>query len=103
MLYAFPMGGAAHQMRLAQVPHGEKRDMAPEVKYANTSDGVAIAYYEMGDGTPIVAMPNGPLTDLKSELEASPGRTARERTASRSHLIRYDSRGFGLSESLTRG
>ncbi len=69
----------------------------PEVQYATTADGVSIAFYEMGEGPPLVL----PSSVLWSHLRM---RTIPEYLRDGSgigrfnRIIRYDSRGTGLSD-----
>ena len=42
--------------------------MEPRIQYAKTSDGVSIAYAAMGDGPPLVYMPNLPVTNIELEM-----------------------------------
>jgi hypothetical protein len=36
--------------------------MEPRIQYAQTKDGVSIAYWTLGEGTPLVIMPNIPVS-----------------------------------------
>ncbi len=36
---------------------GDLELMEPRIQYAKTEDGVSIAYYTIGEGTPMVVMP----------------------------------------------
>ena len=71
--------------------------MEPRIQYAKTSDGVSVAYYAMGHGTPIVLMilPN---SHLQMEWQMSDVRQGYEAVAHLGTLVRYDHRGFGLSD-----
>ncbi len=71
--------------------------MEPRIQYAKTSDGVSIAYYAMGHGTPFVCM-NLPNSHLQMEWQMSDVRQGFETTAHLGTLVRYDHRGFGLSD-----
>jgi class 3 adenylate cyclase len=71
--------------------------MEPRIQYCKTSDGVSIAYYAMGEGLPFVWI------ELPSHLQAEwkllpEQRRAYEGLARIGTLVRYDHRGFGLSE-----
>ncbi len=72
--------------------------MEPRIQYAKTSDGVSIAYWTMGEGEPFVEMPGLPFA--VSQLEWQMPETLRwhQQLASGRKLVRYDCRGFGLSE-----
>ena len=71
--------------------------MEPEIQYVQTSDGVSIAYYDVGRGTPLVALPYVPWSDVRSEF-SSPTYSFHPRLAAEHRLIRYDVRGAGLSQ-----
>jgi len=71
--------------------------MEPRIQYAKTSDGVSIAYYAMGQGTPFVMM-NLPNSHLQMEWQMSDVRQGYEAVARLGMLVRYDHRGFGLSD-----
>jgi class 3 adenylate cyclase len=70
---------------------------APTIQYVKTGDGVNIAYYAIGQGPPFVWM------ELPSHLQAEwkllPEQRRNYEGVSRiATLVRYDHRGFGLSE-----
>jgi len=70
----------------------------PEVRYAKTSDGVNIAYWAIGEGPALVAMPNSPWSNVQAEWR-SPNRASWfQRLAEGCKLVRYDHRGSGLSD-----
>ena len=71
--------------------------MEPRIQYAQTKDGVNIAYETSGEGEPLVYMPL-PVANLEMEWQIPEYRTWYERLAKRHKLIRYDARGSGLSE-----
>src|SRR5437870_1911736 len=72
--------------------------MEPRIQYAQTSDGVNIAYFSMGEGLPVAFVPPVPWSHLQMEL-ADPGYRRWYEANSRSRrLIRYDNRGSGLSD-----
>jgi class 3 adenylate cyclase/pimeloyl-ACP methyl ester carboxylesterase len=71
--------------------------MEPQVRYARTSDGVSIAYWSMGQGSPVVwiELPS----QLQLEQKTFPDQARIYKAMSRlGTLVRYDHRGFGLSE-----
>ncbi len=74
------------------------RLMPPSIRYATTSDGVRIAYAELGAGPDVVCLPPLPLSHL-GEMWELPG-VARwyERLARSARVILYDARGSGLSD-----
>jgi pimeloyl-ACP methyl ester carboxylesterase/DNA-binding CsgD family transcriptional regulator len=69
---------------------------APPVQYVTTSDGYNIAYCVSGNGRPFVFMPR-PFSHLRTIWAAESNRTALLALASRFQVIRYDSRGQGMS------
>jgi class 3 adenylate cyclase len=74
--------------------------MEPEIRYCNTTDGVSIAYYTMGEGHPLLVASSV----VWSHLHLQPA--FREYHRSRSgeglgrglQVVRYDARGAGLSD-----
>ena len=74
-----------------------RRLMEPRIQYAKTEDGVNIAYFTIGEGTPLVIMP-GTASHLQQELDDPQRRDWLERAAEGRMLVRYDQRGFGLSD-----
>src|SRR3990172_961411 len=75
------------------------RIMEPRIQYAKTSDGVSIAFATLGQGTPpLVVMPVASLESLRLGWQIPELRRGYERLAKKRLLVRYDRRGFGLSE-----
>jgi len=72
--------------------------MEPSIQYTRTTDGVNIAYWSIGEGLPVIQVPPIPWSNLKSEWEDAGHRSWYERNAQGRRLIRYDSRGSGLSD-----
>lgn len=72
--------------------------MQPPIQYARTDDGISIAYWTMGEGTPLVVMPSMPWSHLQLEWAIPELRGWYESLARNHVLIRYDGRGFGLSQ-----
>ena len=71
--------------------------MEPRIQYAKTEDGVSIAYWILGEGSPLVYMAGGPWNHI--ELWDVPEcRRWYERLAQHHMLVRYDVRGTGSSE-----
>jgi pimeloyl-ACP methyl ester carboxylesterase/DNA-binding CsgD family transcriptional regulator len=71
--------------------------MEPRIRYATTADGVSIAFWTLGEGTPLVYMAGGPWGHV--ELWDIPQcRRWYERLAQERMLVRYDVRGTGFSE-----
>jgi len=72
--------------------------MEPRIQYAKTADGVSIAFWTLGEGTPVVQMPNLPFSHIQMEWQ-NPGFVRYyERLAEKRKLVRYDARGTGLSD-----
>lgn len=72
--------------------------MDPLIQYANTQDGVSIAYWSLGEGPPLVFMPTLPVSNLQVEWQIPSFRTYIEWFARSHTVVRYDSRGTGLSD-----
>ena len=70
----------------------------PQIRYAKTSDGVSIAYYAIGSGPPVVYMPPMPVTHVELEWKVDWFRGGWEAFARAATFVRYDGRGFGLSD-----
>jgi pimeloyl-ACP methyl ester carboxylesterase len=71
--------------------------MEPRIQYAKTADGVSIAFWTVGEGTAVVHMPLI-FSHIQLEWQVPECRRWYERLAEKRKLIRYDYRGFGLSE-----
>ena len=71
--------------------------MEPRIQYAQTKDGVSIAFCTLGEGMPFVHVPPG-VPHIQLEWEYPECRRWFERLAEKRRLVRYDLRGFGLSE-----
>jgi class 3 adenylate cyclase len=72
--------------------------MEPRIQYAQTADGVSIAFWTMGKGVPLVYMPSLPFSHIQLEWQIPEYRSWYERLAEKTTLVRYDGRGTGLSE-----
>ncbi len=73
--------------------------MEPQVQYAQSSDGVSIAYWTMGSGgTPLVMLSPLLFGHLTRELEEPLIRAWYERLAKKRMLVRLDLRNMGLSQ-----
>jgi class 3 adenylate cyclase len=72
--------------------------MEPRIQYAQTKDGVSIAFWTLGEGTPLVEMPVPPYGHIELEWQIPELRRFYERLTQSRMLIRYDSRGSGLSD-----
>jgi len=71
--------------------------MEPRIQYAQTTDGVSIAFWAVGEGMPLVHLPLY-FSHIQAEWELLECRRWYERLAQKRKLVRYDTRGFGLSE-----
>ncbi len=71
--------------------------MEPRIQYAQTKDGVSIAFYAIGQG-PAVMFLMTPFSNLEAEWQIDPLRMAYTAAAQRSTYVRLDPRGFGLSD-----
>jgi class 3 adenylate cyclase len=70
--------------------------MEPRIQYAQTKDGVSIAFYAIGEGIPLVQMV--PFANGQSELDIPELRRYIDALARNRMLVRYDVRGMGLSD-----
>jgi len=70
--------------------------MEPRIQYCTTSDGVSLAYWTVGDGRPIIAMPVPGFSH--AELSWQMFGAIQQPLAAKYRLISYDSRGSGLSD-----
>ncbi len=70
--------------------------MEPRIQYAQTKDGVSIAFYTLGEGMAVVYM--APLLSVETEWQIPGYRRWYERVAEKRRLIRYDNREAGLSK-----
>jgi len=71
--------------------------MEPRIQYAQTADGVSIAFWTLGEGMPLVHLPH-PFSHIQMEWQIPEIRRWYERLAQQRKLIRFDIRGFGLSQ-----
>jgi class 3 adenylate cyclase len=69
----------------------------PQIRYARTSDGVNIAYWAIGAGPAMVIM-DLPTSNVQVEWAAPGIRANYEASARVATVVRYDHRGFGLSD-----
>jgi len=72
--------------------------MEPRIQYAQTKDGVSIAFWTLGEGTPFVHMPASGYSHIQLEWQFPEMRRWYERLAEKRKLIRLDPRGCGLSQ-----
>jgi class 3 adenylate cyclase len=71
--------------------------MEPRIQYAKTADGVSIAFWTLGEGTPVVHLPLL-ISHIQMEWQIAECRCWYERLAEKSKLVRFDVRGEGSSE-----
>jgi len=77
--------------------------MEPRIQFAKTSDGVSIAYWTLGEGMPFVHLPVPlPFSHIQMEWQIPEWRGWYERLLRKRMVIRYDSRGAGLSDREVR-
>ncbi len=72
--------------------------MEPRIQYAQTKDGVSIAFWTMGDGMPLVHMPVLPFSHIQLEWQMPEIRRWYQGLARKRKHVRYDGRGSGLSD-----
>ncbi len=72
--------------------------MEPRIQYAQTKDGVSIAFWTLGEGVPLVHMPTIGTSHIQLECQWPEYRRWYERLAQSRKLLRYDHRGSGLSD-----
>jgi class 3 adenylate cyclase len=77
--------------------------MEPRIQYAQTADGVSIAFCTMGEGIPLVHMPFIPFSHIQQEWQLPELRSWNDRLARKRMLVRYDGRGWGLSKRDVTG
>lgn len=71
--------------------------MIPEMRFARTGDGVAIAYQTLGRGPALVWLPSA-LNNLQAQWRVPALRAAYEALADHLTLTLYDGRGMGASD-----
>ena len=74
--------------------------MEPRIQYAQTIDGIRIAFCVFGSGPPLVALPPLPFSHVQAEWRSPPQRRWYEALSSRFRVIRFDPRGCGLSDRV---
>jgi class 3 adenylate cyclase len=73
--------------------------MEPQIQYAKTSDGVNIAFWTMGEGSPpLVHLPSNAFGHIQREWDIPESQSWCEQLARGRMLVRYDSRGQGMSD-----
>jgi class 3 adenylate cyclase len=73
------------------------------IRFTSTEDGVSIAYWEVGEGKPVILIQNWGLTHAELEWTVPSIRSFYEEMSKRYRLIRFDCRGIGLSEDPPGG
>ncbi len=63
--------------------------MEPRIQYAKTTDGVSIAFWTMGEGTPCVHMPNLPYSHIRLEWQDPGWRRWYERLADKRNSFSF--------------
>ncbi len=71
--------------------------MQPQVRYVTSGDGTRLAVWTLGEGRPLIIVPNVLTRSLEAYLEVPESRENLERLAERRKLVLYDFRGVGLS------
>ena len=70
----------------------------PDIRFTTTDDGVGIAYWEIGSGTPIVIVNNWGISHAELEWSVPSLASFYVELAERYQVVRFDPRGFGLSD-----
>ena len=70
----------------------------PHIQYVRTSDGVNLAYFMMGEGSPPIVMMDVVYSHLQAEWNDPEQRRVYETITGITTLVRYDHRGFGMSD-----
>ena len=72
--------------------------MEPRIQYAQTNDGVNIAFATYGEGRPLIWSHNPVVSHVQREWQIPIFRAAIAAYAARRMLVRFDTRGVGLSD-----
>lgn len=72
--------------------------MNPRIRYTRSCDGVDIAYWRVGEGPVLIQTPLIPYSHIEMEWQIPELRAWYERLGRGMSLVRYDSRGTGLSQ-----
>ena len=67
------------------------------IRFTSTEDGVGIAFWEIGEGKPVVILNNWALSHAELEWTVPSIASFYMEMAERYRVVRYDPRGFGLS------
>jgi DNA-binding CsgD family transcriptional regulator/pimeloyl-ACP methyl ester carboxylesterase len=76
--------------------------MEPRIRYARARDGTAVAYWSLGEGPNVVHLPWLPWSHVQLEWNAPEMHDWYERLATSTRLVRYDGRGTGLSDRVSK-
>lgn len=71
---------------------------APPLRYVETADGIGIAYWTLGNGPPLVYVPNLIWSHARLEWEVPAIRRWYQKLADRYTVVRFDPRGTGCSQ-----
>jgi class 3 adenylate cyclase len=71
--------------------------MDPRIQYALTDDGTSVAYWDEGEGMPLVFMPALPFSHLQMEWQIPEWQDFYQQLLQEYRVVRYDPRGVGLS------
>jgi DNA-binding SARP family transcriptional activator/alpha-beta hydrolase superfamily lysophospholipase len=93
------LDNALHPERRRSTRGASHEDMPPrqEVRFCTSRDGVRIAYATVGDGAPLLKTANW-LNHLEFDWESPVWRHFFRAFSAKRRLVRYDSRGNGLSD-----
>src|SRR3972149_4516516 len=72
--------------------------MEPRIQYAQTTDGVSIAFWTLGEGVPLVVMASPPFSHIQLEWQWPQWRCSYEQVGEKGRGGRYDGRGSGMSD-----
>jgi pimeloyl-ACP methyl ester carboxylesterase len=72
--------------------------MEPRIQYAKTSDRLNIAYFVLGEGTPLLLMPTPPISHVGKATSVPSLWSFLTGLAEACRLVVYDGRGFGMSD-----
>ena len=89
--------GSAPPMTTARPPPATPSHLRQEIHFCTTSDGVGIAYAEVGQGPPLIKTANW-LNHLEYDWESPIWSHFLDEIAATHRLFRYDARGNGLSD-----
>jgi pimeloyl-ACP methyl ester carboxylesterase len=73
--------------------------MEPRIRYTRTKDGVNIAYYAIGTGPVVVALPPHVTTTMEAQWRIVEMRRGLEYASRAYTVVRLDLRGSGLSDA----